>query len=457
MSGAVLLGIIAAVHLGVLVAGFTGGRARLAGGIGIIAVNYGLRRLLFLDPALGGSQGLWMGLILLGDLTLVLLVVMSAVRPVGPLRLQAADLAVAALAGVTLVLALADGRLPPLVRLAHWKEEYLPVAAYVLARLNGPAAAARPGWLAAIAVAAVLVALRQAIFGPMDIDIAWIRSGHSVLTAGGVDAVAGAHGLGNLVGGYLRPYGIFGNGTDFGVFTAAIGLWAIAARLPVGGASFGRFLAACFRPLPPVCLLGALISVVRFTWGVWALGLVLLALLTATGGAARGLRLWGLGSLLVMAVAGFLALSPLLGGSDSLLARAFVSTTYEDRAQGQAAIVERMAADPAILLVGEGFAGNGAAARKFLPPPEVPPVEAHSRLIDLVQDGGLGLLLLALAPLALAWRGGADDPVRAAMLAFSLALLACAAVLGGKSLVLQTLFWAAIGIAVTRRKGLPCG
>lgn len=451
MLGSLLLAGIGAVHLATLLAGFTGARARLLGGLGVIAVNYGLRRLLFLDPALGGNGMVWMGLILLGDLTLVLLVAMSAARPAGRPCWTVADGAMVALCLGTLAFALGDLRLPAVVRLAHWKEEYLPLLAYVLARLNGPEAAARPAVLAAVAVLGGGVALWQAIGGPLPIDIAWMMSGHSVLTGTGLDAVAGAHGLGNLDGGYLRPYGIFGNGTDFGVFLAFVGLWAIAARLPEGGVSFPRFASAALRPLPMLCLLGALVSVVRFTWAVWALGGLFLALFLARGGMERGLRLWGLGTALAAAAAAFLALAPVLGDSGSLTGRAFVTGTYWDRWQAQDALLERFAERPALLLTGEGFGVNGAAARKFLPDPEVPRIEPHSRVLDLLQDGGVPLLLLVLAPVLLAFRGGARDPVRAAMLAFMAAFLLCAALLGAKSLLLQTLTWGALGIAVTRQ------
>lgn len=456
MSGALLLGLIGALHLGLLVAAFTSPAARLAGGLAAIALNYGLRRLLFLDPALGASQGAWLGLILLGDLTLVLIVAMSAARPAGRPTVTATDLAVAGVALVTVALALADGRLPAVVRLAHWKEEYLALAAYALARLNGPAAAARPGALAAVAVAAVGVVLWQAVVGPLPIDIAWVRSGHSVLTAGGAAEIVGAHGLGNLEAGFLRPYGLFGNGTDCGVFLAFVGLWAVAARLPAGGAGARALARAALRPLPLLCALGLLLTVVRFTWLVGALGLLLLALGTARGGAARGLRLWVLGTALAAGAGGFLLLAPLVGGSGSLVERAFVTGTWADRADSHAAVRDRVQADPAILLIGEGFGANGAAARKFLPAPETPRVEPHSRVLDLLLDGGLPLVAVVLAPLALALGGGgAGDPVRAAMLAFAGAFLLGAALVGAKSMLLQTLVWAALGIAVTRRAAAP--
>jgi hypothetical protein len=454
---------VVAGHVGVLLGGFGGGAARLWGGLGIIAVNYGLRRLLFLDPALGSGEAAWRGLILLGDLTLLLLVAMSAARPVGRPRVEAADLAVAALALVTLALAVADDRLPMIVRLAHWKEEYLYLAAYVLARLNGPAAAARPGPLAGLALAGVAMALWQAVAGPLPIDLAWVRSGHSLLTEGGAQAVAGAHGLGNLAAGYLRPYGFFGNGTDFGVFLAVVGLWSAAARLPVGPCPWPRLLAALLRPVPLACLLGIVVSVVRFTWAVWALGVLSMALLTARGGGGRALRLWGLGSLMAGAAIAFLAVAPFVGGAGSLVGRAFVTGTYQDRLDTQGAVLAALAEHPSWLAIGEGFGANGAAARKFLPPTERPVIEPHSRLLDLVLDGGLGLLVLAVAPLVLAARGGGGgDPQRAALLAFAVSLMICAALLGAKSSLLQALYWGALGMAVTRRAAapraaVPCG
>lgn len=443
LTGFLVLGGIGAVHAAILVAAFTGPQARLIGGLAVIAVNYGLRRLLFLAPSVGGDAMAWFGIILLGDLVFVLLLVMSAARPAGPLRLHPADVAVGGLLLLSLLLAVGDLRVPLEVRAAHWKDEYLYVGAYALARLNGPRALERPGLLGGLAVAGLAVALWQAVAGPLSIDVAWIASGRSVL-ASGADAVAGAHGLGNLEAGWIRPYGFFGNGTDFGVFLTAVALLAVAAQ--GGGAR------AWLAPLPLLCAFGVALSVVRFTWLVLVLGVVLFALLMTVGEARRTLRLIALAGVLVASGAVFLTVAPILADSGSLIGRAFVTGTYGERAEAQAAYLAHLAAHPSILALGEGFGAHGAAAAKFGHGAPEPGIAHHSRLLDLIQDGGVALLGLALLPVVLALGGGGrPDPVRAAGLAFCLAFLAAAAVLGAKSALLQTLMWGLLGSAVTRR------
>lgn len=443
MTGALaLLAVIGAAHAAVLVAGYTGPAARLAGGLAVVAGNYGLRRLLFLDPVLAAEPVAWFGLILLGDMVLALLVVMSAARPAGPLRLHPADWAVGALVLASILLAVGDPRVPLEVRAAHWKDEYFYVCAYVLARLNGPHALERPGPLAWLAGGAVAVAAWQALAGPLAVDIAWIASGRSVLAGGGVEAVAGAHGLGNLEAGWIRPYGFFGNGTDFGVFLAAVALLAVAAR--------GGRPRAWLRPLPLLCVAGVLLSVVRFTWAVLALGAVAQLLLGTLGGLRRTVRLAVLGGAVTASGGLFLALGPVLGDSGSLFGRAFVTGTYGERLEAQAAYAARLADEPSILWLGEGFGGHGSAAAKFGFAAPGPAIAHHSRLFDLVQDGGVALAGLTLLPLLLALRGGAADPVRGGALAFCLAFLAVAALLGAKSALLQTLTWGLLGVAVAR-------
>lgn len=442
----ILLAVIGVLHAAVLVAGYMGPAARLGGGLAVVAGNYGLRRLLFLDPALAADPMAWFGLILLGDLTLLLLVLMSVARPAASLRLHPADIAVGVLLLASILLAAGDLRVPLEVRAAHWKDEYFYLCAYVLARLNGPDALRRPGVLAWLAGAAVAVAGWQAVAGPLAIDVAWIASGRSVL-AGGTDAVTGAHGLGNLEAGWIRPYGFFGNGTDFGVFLAAVALLAVGAR--------GGRAKDWLRPLPLLCAAGVVLSVVRFTWVVLALGAVAQALLGTVGEVRRTVRLSLLGAGLAGAGVLFVALSPVLGDSGSLFGRAFVTGTYGERLAAQAAYAAHLAEHPSILLLGEGFGGHGSAAAKFGHVPPGPAIAHHSRLLDLVQDGGVVLAGLTLVPVVLALRGGADDPVRAAALAFCVAFLAAAVLLGAKSAVLQTLTWGLLGVAVARARPAP--
>lgn len=437
-----VLAVIGALHVVVLVAAFTGPRARLVGGLVVIAGNYGLRRLLFLDPALGAEPLAWFGLILLGDLVFVLLLVMSAARPDGPPWLHPADMAVVALLVVSVGLAVADVRVPLDIRAAHWKEEYLYIGAYALARFNGPHALDRPGLLGGMAVAAVAVALWQALDGPLAVDLAWMSSGRSVL-APGADAVTGAHGLGNLDAGWIRPYGFFGNGTDFGVFLGAVALLAVGAS---GGGMRGWL-----RPLPLLCAAGVLLSVVRFTWVVLALGMVFQAVLGVTGELRRTALLGLLGGGVAVAGVVFLTVAPVLGDSASLWGRAFVTGTYGERAEAQAAYADRLAEQPSILLLGEGFGGHGSAAAKFGFTAPGPVIVHHSRLLDLVQDGGLVLLGLTALPVILVLRGGGGgDAVRGAALAFCLAFLIAASLLGAKSALLQTLTWGFLGVAVNR-------
>ena len=442
LSGLAFLILIGAVHVIILVAAYTGPRARLVGGVVVIAGNYGLRRLLFLAPTLGADPSAWFGLILLGDLVFVLLLVMSAVRPVVPMRLHGADIAVGGLVMLSVLMAVGDLRVPLDVRAAHWKDEYLYVGAYALARLNGPWALERPGLLGVLAVAAVAVALWQTVAGPLAVDVAWIASGRSML-APAVEAVAGAHGLGNLEAGWIRPYGFFGNGTDFGVFLAAVALLAVAA----GGGGVRAWL----RPLPLLCIAGVLLSVVRFTWVVLALGMVFQAVLGAAGVVRRVAFLGVLGGGLAVAGVAFLTIAPMLGDSGSLWQRAFVMGTYGERAEAQADYAKHVAEQPSILLIGEGFGGHGSAAAKFGLVMEGPDIRHHSRLFDLVQDGGLVLLGLTVAPVIFALRGGGQpDRVRGAALAFCLAFLIAAVLLGGKSALLQTLTWGLLGVAVSR-------
>lgn len=449
LTGLAVLAVIGALHVAVLVAAYTGPRARLVGGLVVIAGNYGLRRLLFLDPVLGAEPLAWFGLILLGDLVFVLLLVMSAARPEGVPRLHVADLAVAALLVVSVALAVVDVRVPLEVRAAHWKDEYLYIGAYALARLNGPHALDRPGLLGGVAVAAVAVALWQALDGPLAVDLAWIASGRSVL-APGADAVAGAHGLGNLESGWIRPYGFFGNGTDFGVFLAAVALLAVAAT--------GGGIRGWLRPLPLLCVAGVLLSVVRFTWVVLALGMVFQVVLGVAGELRRTVLLGLLGGGVAVAGVVFLTVAPVLGDSASLWGRAFVLGTYGERAEAQAAYAGRLAEQPSILLLGEGFGGHGSAAAKFGFTAPGPVIVHHSRLLDLVQDGGMVLLCLTMLPVVLALsRGGrgGGDPVRAAAVSFCLAFLIAASVLGAKSALLQTLTWGLLGVAVNRAAAPP--
>lgn len=441
IGAAVLLAAIGAAHAAVLVAAYTGPAARLAGGLLVVAGNYGLRRLLFLDPVLAAEPMAWFGLILLGDLVLALLVVMSLAKPAAPLRPHPADGAVAVLILASVLLAVGDLRVPLEVRAAHWKDEYFYLCAYALARLNGPQALTRPGPLAAVAVLAVAVAAWQAAAGPLAVDLAWIASGRSML-ASGADAVAGAHGLGNLEAGWIRPYGFFGNGTEFGVFLAAVALLAVAAR--------GGGVSAWLRPLPLLCVAGVLMSVVRFTWAVLALGAVAQILLGTVGELRRTVRLALLGGTVAALGLAFLAASPVLGDSGSLFGRAFVTGTYGERLEAQAAYAAHVVEIPSILLLGEGFGGHGSAAAKFGYQAPGPRIVHHSRLLDLVQDGGLVLAGLTVLPILLAMRGGTADPVRAAALAFCLAFLTAAALLGAKSALLQTLTWGLLGVAVAR-------
>lgn len=459
MIGWGLLAAIGGLHVGILLAAFKGPESRLIGGLFLISINYGLRRLLFLDGGLGHDVSAWFGLILLGDLVLILVVVMSAMAPAARPRLLAEDLAVLALVlGTTLMVTL-DDRTSLTVRLAHWKDEYLYLLAYPLARLNGPWTAQRLGVLAGLAVLGVAVALWQAVVGPLSIDLSWVASGRSVLVGEGLPA--GAATLGNLEAGWLRPYGVFGNGTDFGVFLACIGLLAVARCLPAGQASIRQLGLAVIKPLPMLCILGLLLTVVRLTWAVWIFGIIFLALFMAADPAARVRRLLAFGSGAALLGGIFVIASASLASSDDLLGRAFVTGTYGARVEAQVAYVAHLAETPSVLLAGEGFGLHGAAARKFGAEPPWPIIHHHSRIFDLLQDGGLVLVLLVLAPLALCLRGGArGDPVRAAALSFACAFLLCATLLGAKSALLQTLFWAMIGLASTRlsahREGRLC-
>lgn len=452
MTGFLILGAVYGLHAAVLLAGFTGPRARFAGGMALVAVNYGLRRLLFLDPVLGADPAAWFGLILLGDFVFALLIGMSAMRPAQPLRLQAVDIAVGILFLATVVLALTDGRVPLTVRAAHWKDEYFYLGAYVLARLNGPRGVEGIGILGSLAVAAVGLALWQSLAGPLWVDLAWIASGRSVLTTGGTAALAGAHGVGNLEAGWIRPYGFFGNGTDFGVFLVAVAVLAAAAPLPVNRpVSPAAFLGRMMRPVPLLCAAGVVLSVVRFTWAVLALAVLFTLVLGTAGTLRRSVRLALFGGGLAVVGTGFILLAPEVAGSGSLFERAFVTGTYLERLEAQAAYLGLLAERPTILLVGEGFGAHGSAAAKFAFEPAGPSIDHHSRVLDLVQDGGLGLLVLTLLPLVLAlWMPGGADPRRAATLGFCLAFFMAAALLGAKSALLQTLYWGLLGAAVNR-------
>lgn len=442
------------LHVAALLAAFGGPGRRFAAGVAVVAANYGLRRLLFLDPALGAEPMAWYGAILLGDLTLALIVVMAVMRPAPGTRLTRTDLAVAALAVVATLLAAVDDRTPALVRAAHWKDEYFYLVAYLLARLDPPR---RPvtGVLAAIALAGVAVAVWQAVMGPTPLDLAWVASGRSMLADHGGAEVVGAHGLGNLEAGWLRPYGVFGNGTDMGVFLTFVALLAAAQRLPETRAITAGALT---RPLTVLCLLGVLLTVVRFGWAVAALAIAAVLVLGVQGPVRRTMRVAALGLSGVLVIGGFVAVAPAIAGTGGLIERAFVTGTWLDRVQAQGAFLDHLAAHPLVLVSGEGFGAHGSAAAKFGPPARPETIAHHSRLFDFVQDGGLGLALLQTLPLVLALAARPTEPVRVAALGFCVALFVCAALLGAKSALLATCAWAALGIAVTpRREASSCG
>lgn len=446
------------LHGAALLVAFGGPGRRFAAGVAVVAANYGLRRLLFLDPVLGAEPMAWYGVILLGDMTLALIVSMAAMHPAAGTRLTRTDLAVAALAVVATLLAVVDDRTSGLMRAAHWKDEYFYLIVYVLARLDPPLRQVS-GLLAGIAGVGVAVAAWQAVMGPTPLDLAWVASGRSMLADHGGAEVVGAHGLGNLEAGWLRPYGVFGNGTDMGVFLTLLALLAAAQRLPQGRTiTAGLLLRALGRPLPVLCLLGVLLTVVRFGWAVAAVAVGAVLVLGVQGAVRRTMRLAAVGLSGALVIGGFVAVAPALAGTGGLFERAFVTGTWLDRVQAQAVFLDHLTAHPGVLVSGEGFGAHGSAAAKFGPPDRPEAIAHHSRLFDFVQDGGLGLALLQALPLVLAVAARPTEPVRVVALAFVLALFACAALLGAKSALLATCSWAALAIAVTPRRDVPsCG
>lgn len=436
MLTVVLLAGLGGVHLVAILVAYGGPMARFTAGLAVILCNYGLRRLLFLDPLLADSEMLWLGIILLGDMTLALIVLMGGLaRPTPPGGWRGADGAVVALLLWSLALALLDGRVPQMARLAHWKEEYFYLLAYGLARWNGVPGLApgRSRLLVGVAGLAVAVALSQALFGPNPLDRAWLDSGRSVLLRN--EALEGAHVLGNLGAGYIRPWGIFGNGTDYGVVLAFIAVFAWAVR------RWG---------VVALSLAGVGLGTVRFTWAVALAALGLRAVLSPSGSWPTRAVALAAGAMALGAV--FLLLAPLVGGSDTLLGRAFVTGTLWDRWEGQGAMVARLGESPALLLTGEGFGLYGSAALKFGFMTEDRLIAHHSRIFDLIQDGGVILLVLTVLPLVLVSRRRGDSATARAGLAFAWSLLLLAAVLGAKSAVIQTLFWASVGLALVREE-----
>lgn len=417
-----------------------------------LAINYGLRRLLFLDPWLGQSELAWYTLIIVADVFVVLVFFLGTVSGRSVPADCVTDYLVFALLALTLGLALLDPRVPWMVRFAHWKEEYGCLIFYFLVRQCGTAAGTRYGLPLFLVIAGLVWGGIQMVDGPGMLDLAWIESGRSVLARGGAVGVTGAHGLGNLEAGWLRPYAFFGNGTDMGVFMAFS--WVLSRPRP------GGVVEILVRTgLAALCAAGTVLTMVRFTWVVLAgamLGSILGRLRSVL---VRVLVLLLIGMVCVPSLEAIQAVALRWEHTHSLVGRVFVTGTYLQRWHAQVAWLDQVLHNPGVLLVGYGFGASGSAMTKFAPEqsPHAGDVYHHSRAMDLVEDGGMALLVLVIAILVSASRGSGRDALGQGMVSFAWSLMLASVFLGGKSVVLAALFWSALGLAVNRRcVVVPC-
>lgn len=448
----IALGIISGVgvmYVTLFLYALTGPGARFTAAISGLAVNYGVRRFLFYDLALGQSEIAWYVLILVGDLFVGLIMVIGLIEAPRPFSWARADCYVGLLIIFTVFLACVDERVSVIVRFAHWKEEYGCLFLYVLARQCGKDAGRCVGLLLSLSIVAVFWSIRQIVWGPSALDIAWIESGRSVLAQEGIVEVVGAHGLGNLEAGWLRPYAFFGNGTDMGVFMAFV--WALASACHSFGVSWKRRFSLLF-----LCAFGSFSTMVRFTWVVFlgtVVGQIFMwlpsslwrwGIFICTGLSLGGAALW---------IGSITSQGEHVG---SLLDRVFFTGTYIQRVHAQTAWFQNMAEKPVHLFIGKGFGANGAAHAKFSGPiegDEDSPPYHHSRALDLVEDGGCFLLILVALTL---WTGlrsvKHSDVLSCRMASFVGSLVIVSVFLGGKSVLLGALLWGSLGVVVNRRK-----
>ena len=422
---------------------------RFSAAISNVTINYGVRRFLFYDSGLGQSELAWYALILLGDTFVILMIILNLTDAFRPFLWTCADWFIAFLIVVTICLACMDPRVPLLIRLAHWKEEYACLLFYVLSRQCGREVGMSVGPLLGLSVLAAVWSMRQIIWGPTALDIAWIESGRSVLAQSGTHEVVGAHGLGNLEAGWLRPYAFFGNGTDMGVFMAFV--WALVrARHCVEMSWMRRIL------LLSLCACGSFLTMVRFTWVVFC-GTVIGQFFTRLSSS-----LWRWGIILCVTLGlgttaiGVLSVAPQGGPIGSLFDRVLFMGTYTQRVYAQVAWFQRLAQDPGVLFIGKGFGAGGAAHAKFSEPVELdenaPPYH-HSRALDFIEDGGILLLILVALALGTGLRNIRHTDILSCTMASFVAFLVVASVfLGGKSVLLGSLLWSALGVVVSRRE-----
>ena len=185
-----------------------------------------------------------------------------------------------------------------------------------------------------------------------------MKSGRSVLAQGGTYEVVGAHGLGNLEAGWLRPYAFFGNGTDMGVFMAFV--WALVRASHSLEMSWKRRMSLVF-----LCACGSFLTMVRFTWVVFwgtVFGQLFIRL-------SSSFWRWAMVFFIVLGMAisavWVVSVVPQERSIDSFLDRVLFTGTYVQRVHAQTAWFQYVAQDPGILLIGKGFGAGGAAYAKF--------------------------------------------------------------------------------------------
>lgn len=451
MAAAIVL-LIGLVYSGLLLYATSSDGARFTAALTALVINYGLRRLLFLDPWLGQSELAWYALILVADGFVALVFVLGVINARSVPLHTGIDHLVLALLGLTLGLLLLDFRVPWMIRLAHWKEEYGCLIFYFLARQCGPSAGTAYGMPLSLVAGGLVWGTAQLIGGPGVLDLAWIESGRSVLVRDGAVSVVGAHGLGNLEAGWLRPYAFFGNGTDMGVFMAFA--WVLCRPRPGGPVEV-----LVRTGVAGLCVAGTALTMVRFTWVVLGGAMLGSLLVRVRFVFARILALVVVVFGSIPAIEVMQAMAPQWEHTRSLLGRVFFTGTYLQRWHAQLAWLEHAVQEPGILFLGKGFGAMGSAMTKFAPElrPHADQAYHHSRAMDFVEDGGITLLVLILAILVAASRGGQRDALGQGMLSFAWSLMLTSVFLGGKSVLLAALFWGALGIAVNRRgMGAQC-
>jgi hypothetical protein len=428
-------------------------RWRFTIGVLALVLNYGVRRLIFLDPVASESQWLWLSLTLFGDLTLIVLLLVSVAARGYRIPLRAADKAVLVLFAFTVILALGDPRGPVLTKTAYWKSHYFYILAFFLARWNSPPERTARITLYAVAVVAVADGLRQFFFGLNLIELGWIDSGFSIL-ANSTEQVTGAHYLGDLSAGFVRVFSFFSGPTAYGtflVFTLSIWMRESFAEHPVTGP---RLMRALCHPFVLTLLMGLLITLQRRSWFVLLMYLTLFAVLSTPKQSIRWKRLLTAATLLATLLACFLLVATELRGVKGPVGRIFITGTYTGgRLTYWSEFLEKVAANPHLLLTGDGIGSNSAAASKFGVSIGSRRILHHNYLFTMVEDGGVILAALWFLPLVItgrSLRSASTQPFVSSEVAYTSAVLMAAVLVGGflSNSVELTLYWSGIGIAL---------